>query len=305
MIHENKDKFLKVLNQVAMQTGFLLPLLEKDYFLTLMISHIHELSENLIFKGGTCLNKIYFSYYRLSEDLDFSMRLPKYRVTRSARRRCIQPVKDSIEELAKYLGMRIDDSENPGRNESRQYVFHFIYQSLVLPQEAGIKLEIGLRYNPLCAPEKRKVRHNFLHSFTDQPLFDAGEINCLALNELIAEKIRAATTRRLIAPRDFYDIDYVLRSGFKISDPVVMKLLQDKLAEDNADTDLSKYSDNLGRTDKEIRDMKSRIKEELFDVLTPAERKNFNIDSALSRINLAMAEGSVVIFAKDRADVIR
>ena len=288
MIHGDKDKFLKVLNQVAMRTGFVLPLLEKDYYLTLIISHIHRLSKNLIFKGGTCLNKIYFSYYRLSEDLDFSMLLPEYTVTRSVRRICIQPVKDNIEELAEDLGMKMDDPDKAGRNESRQYVFYFIFQSLILPQESRIKLEIGLRSNPLSPPVKREVRHKFLHPFTDQPLFDAGEVNCLDLNELIAEKIRAAATRRLIAPRDFYDIDYVLRNGFEIDSPALMDLLQKKLAEDNAAPDLSKYSINLGRTEDEIRDMKSRIKEELFDVLTTDERKCFDIDIALKRINQAM-----------------
>lgn len=58
-----------------------------------------------------------------------------------------------------------------------------------------------------------------------------------------------------------------------------------KLAEDGADTDLSKYRVNLGRSDDEIKDMRSRIENELFDVLTPSERKNFDLDTALERIN--------------------
>jgi len=33
--------------------------------------------------------------------------------------------------------------------------------------------------------------------------------------------------------------------------------------------------------------MKKRIKEELFEVLTPGERKYFDLDSALGRINSA------------------
>lgn len=33
--------------------------------------------------------------------------------------------------------------------------------------------------------------------------------------------------------------------------------------------------------------MRDRIKEELFEVLTPSERKNFELDSALRRINSA------------------
>jgi predicted nucleotidyltransferase component of viral defense system len=47
--------------------------LEKDFLLTLILVKVgtDEQYKNLIFKGGTCLNKCYFSYFRLSEDLDF------------------------------------------------------------------------------------------------------------------------------------------------------------------------------------------------------------------------------------------
>src|SRR5665648_308750 len=85
MIHENEDEFIKVLGRASKKRGFLLPLIEKDYYLTLILSQIYELSENLVFKGGTCLNKVYYAYYRLNEDLDFSMILPQYEVTRGQR----------------------------------------------------------------------------------------------------------------------------------------------------------------------------------------------------------------------------
>ncbi|MDR1942395.1 MAG: nucleotidyl transferase AbiEii/AbiGii toxin family protein [Endomicrobium sp.] len=65
------------MRQIAATTGFKEYLIEKDYYLTLILSKIDELSTNLAFKGGTCLNKIYFDYHRLSEDLDFTMLLPK------------------------------------------------------------------------------------------------------------------------------------------------------------------------------------------------------------------------------------
>jgi len=275
MIHENKDEFIKTLGRASKKKGFLLPLIEKDYYLTLILSRIYELSENLVFKGGTCLNKVYYVYYRLSEDLDFSMILPQYEVTRGQRRKCIQPVKDKIEKFIEQFGMRLDDAVNPGRNESKQYVFYFVYHSALREVEAKIKLEIGLRFNPLDSIEKRPVQHVFLHPFTGNPLFDGGQINCLSLNELIA-------------PRDFYDIDFVLRNKFDLTNKEVITLFKKKLQEDNADTDLGKYRKNLGRSDEEIKDMSSRIETELFDVLAPEERKNFNLSTALRRINKAM-----------------
>ncbi|HLD69723.1 MAG TPA: nucleotidyl transferase AbiEii/AbiGii toxin family protein, partial [Candidatus Omnitrophota bacterium] len=175
MIHKDKNQFSDVLNVTAQRTGFRVNLLEKDYYLTLMLSRINELSEDLVFKGGTCINKIYYSYYRLSEDLDFSMRLPAYEATRGMRRRCIQPIKDGIEKFAGQLGMKIDGVETAGRNESKQYVYHFVYKSVVQPTEQQIKFEIGLRFNPILKTERKKVQHKFLHPFTGEPMFDGGE----------------------------------------------------------------------------------------------------------------------------------
>ena len=288
MIHKNKEEFIKILEIASKKKGFLLPMIEKDYYLTLILSGVSKLSEELIFKGGTCLNKVYYSYYRLSEDLDFSMKLPQYEATRGQRRKCIQPVKEKIGQFVEQFGISIDDAGNPGRNESRQYVYYFVYQSALRSVEAKIKFEIGLRFNPITPVEKRRIQHAFLHPFTGEPLFDGGSINCLSLNELLAEKLRASAIRERIAPRDFYDLDFVLRNGFNLANKEVIKLFKNKLEEDNIDNDLEKYRVNLGRSDTEIKDMRSRLEVELFDALTPNERKNFDLNAALKRINEVM-----------------
>jgi len=290
MIHNDKEKFRDLVDRIASMTGFYAPLMEKDYYLTYILSRINDLCESLIFKGGTCLNKIYYSYYRLSEDLDFSMCLPEYTTTRGNRRKCIQLVKDNIEPFAKNLGFRLEGAEKAGRDESKQYIYYLVYDPVTIPSEQAIKLEIGLRFNPILKPEARILQHKFLHPFTGEPLFDAGKVNCLLLNEIVSEKLRAAALREKIAPRDFYDLDFILRNNFVLGNKEVTDLFKKKIEEDGKDTDLEKYRVNMGRTDVEIKDMRSRIEAELFDVLTLDERKNFNLDTALKRINKAMEE---------------
>lgn len=291
MIHRDKDKFSKLVDRIASLNGFYAPLMEKDYYLTLFLSKIDELSDNLIFKGGTCLNKIYYSYYRLSEDLDFSMRFFDYTTTtRGHRRKCIQPVKDNIENYAKQFDLKLEGLENAGRNVSKQYVYYLVYDSALLPSKQTIKFEVGLRYNPILNPELKDVQHKFHNPFSDEPLFDGGSVNCLSLKEIVSEKMRAAAIRKIIAPRDFYDLDFIVRQGFDLSDKEVLSLFVNKLEEDDENTDIAKYKINLGRSDKEIKDMKIRIENELFDVLTVSERENFDLDTALKRINKAMGE---------------
>ena len=284
--HHDKNEFLKILGRVSAQTGFPYRLLEKDYYLTIILSHINErLSCDLVFKGGTCLNKIYHSYYRLSEDLDFSLRLPQDNTTRGMRRKAIKPIKESIQAFAESLEMIVDEPGKAGHNESTQYIYYFSYDSIVLKKKEKVKIEIGLRYNPVLPVEEKKINHIFFHPFTDEPLFDGGKIICLALKELIAEKMRAAATRLTIAPRDFYDLGYFLKAGFNFTDIEFLDVFKKKIAEDNFSTDLKRYRNNLGRTEKELEDMNSRIAEELFPVLPVKISNTFNIHDVLNEIN--------------------
>ena len=285
MIHTDKDEFLKILERTSAQTGFSLSLLEKDYYITLLLSGIHTLSEGLIFKGGTCLNKIYFLYYRLSEDLDFSMKLPTDKMTRTMRGNAIKPIKDKLSSFVKSYEMGIENMERAGRNESKQYIYYADYESVVLAKKQQIKIEIGLRANPILPVSKQKVNHKFLHPFTKEPLFDGGVVTCLVLKELVSEKMRAAATRLTIAPRDFYDLGYLIKVGFDFRDRELWRLFKKKLAEDSLDDDLKKYHVNLGRSQKEIDDMRSRIEAELFDVLTLEEKKSFNLQKTLDAFN--------------------
>jgi len=289
MLHKDKDEFLRILERTSAQTGFPLRLLEKDYYITLMLSVISEISSDLIFKGGTCLSKIFYSYHRLSEDLDFTLKLPINNSTRNVRRNAIKPIKDKLDILLKKIGMSVKNLDTAGHSESTQYIFYLEYKSVVLNKRETLKLEIGLRFNPIIATVVKKVNHKFLHPFTKEPLFDAGSVNCLALKELVAEKLRASTTRKVIAGRDFYDLGYLLHEKFNFFDTEFLELFQKKLVEDNFSPNLSKYRINLGRTNKEINEMISRIKNEVFPVLTLIEQKSFNIQKTLREINNVFA----------------
>ena len=289
MLHNDKDEFLRILERTSAQTGFPLRLLEKDYYITLVLSVINEISSDLIFKGGICLSKIFYSYHRLSEDLDFTLKLPINNSTRNVRRNAIKPIKDKLDILLKKIGMSVKNLDTAGHSESTQYIFYLEYKSVVLNKRETLKLEIGLRFNPIIATVVKKVNHKFLHPFTKEPLFDAGSVNCLALKELVAEKLRASTTRKVIAGRDFYDLGYLLHEKFNFFDTEFLELFQKKLVEDNFSPNLSKYRINLGRTNKEINEMISRIKNEVFPVLTLIEQKSFNIQKTLREINNVFA----------------
>src|SRR3990167_10579369 len=72
----NADEIKEAIEFTAQKTGFSARLIEKDYYCSLILNYLYsrtKLDDKLIFKGGTLLAKAYTDFFRLSEDLDFSV----------------------------------------------------------------------------------------------------------------------------------------------------------------------------------------------------------------------------------------
>jgi len=76
-----------------------------------------------------------------------------------------------------------------------------------------------------------------------------------------------------------------LKGKFNFKDKELLVLFKKKLEEDKFSSDLKKYRVNLGRTDKEIEEMKARVGDELFPVLTIDEQKSFDMQKTLDELN--------------------
>jgi predicted nucleotidyltransferase component of viral defense system len=71
--------------------------------------------------------------------------------------------------------------------------------------QTKIKIEIIL-YELMLFDE---VHKEVLHTYSDELALDPNTIPCYAIEEVLAEKIRALIQRSYTAPRDFYDIWYL------------------------------------------------------------------------------------------------
>lgn len=76
-LHEDKDAFGVLLNSVSEKTGIRLDVLEKDYYLTLLLEELAGKQENVpaYFKGGTALYKTIGSMKTFSEDIDLTVEI--------------------------------------------------------------------------------------------------------------------------------------------------------------------------------------------------------------------------------------
>ena len=73
MLHNDKSLFEQVILRVSKDTAIEASIIEKDYYVTLVLQRIVAQQPNIIFKGGTSLSKCYKLINRFSEDIDLNI----------------------------------------------------------------------------------------------------------------------------------------------------------------------------------------------------------------------------------------
>ena len=270
-----------MVNFIADKQGFRPAIIEKDYHLTRILNAVNEqLSRDIIFKGGTLLNKAYLNYHRLSEDLDFSYRNDVDISTRGKRSKAITSIRKKMPSFLSFLELTSENPEGEGFNNSTQYLFNLQFQSIIMKRKEGIKFEISLRQPSFLPPTIVQVKHFYQDPFNGEDLFPQGSVLALSLEESVAEKLKAAISRLTPAIRDYYDLGHFIKIEFDFARPGLLKLVNKKLKLDGYERD---YSYNLGLSDQAIEELK-RVSESDLTPMIRADEK-FDLDAVLAHFN--------------------
>lgn len=198
--------------------------IEKDYFLTIILHHIAKKLPDLVFKWWTCLNKCYFKYFRLSEDLDFTIITDGGRATRS---KLLGELFDVVAEYLVGLWMKLRDERK--RDACRFGWMVWEYESLIDWTIQTIQFDVKTMKQYERPVVQRPIFAIFTDPLTSEPIFTEQMITTIALDEAMAEKMRAALTRNTPAIRDYYDIAFARREGFdfeNIRDLIALKIAE-------------------------------------------------------------------------------
>jgi hypothetical protein len=282
-LHEDAPLFREAVAFTSAETGFAARLIEKDYFCSLLLEHVMGAESTVVFKGGTCLAKVHAGFYRLSEDLDFAVSVP-VRAPRAERRRRAAGPKAAMARVGEQPGLRLISGPT-GANDSTQYVAVVGYASVLGSEAETIKIEVGLREPLLTAAERHPTQTLLLNPISGTALVPPLLATCLSRQEAMAEKLRAALSRREVAIRDFYDVDYAVRHlGLETEDPDLVALVRRKLeVPGNAPVDVSP-----GRLDALRLQLASRLK----PVLRERDFAEFDLERAFGSVaEVAVAVG--------------
>ena len=140
-LHEDSELFREVLDNTRDMTGLPVRIIEKDYYVTVILKLISLNTEDAVFKGGTSLSKCYHAISRFSEDIDITF---TEHIGESRRKHLKY---DVMEKISGELGMPIENWDSI--QSDRDYnCYYFSYES-VEPGEteqmlSSVKLETAL-----------------------------------------------------------------------------------------------------------------------------------------------------------------
>ena len=160
-LHRDRETFRDMVEQAADSNGRTPAVVEKDYYVTLILKLLSEQLAECVFKGGTSLSKGFHVIDRFSEDIDITF---KEHIGESRRKKLKNVVLKGISE---ELGMPVANWEET--QSDRDYnAYLFSYESVFglqddrLPQYVKLETALGSYSFPTQTVEIRNYIGDYL-----------------------------------------------------------------------------------------------------------------------------------------------
>src|SRR3989344_8569593 len=237
---EDKAYLKENIERIADENKFARETIEKDYHLTRILHGVSERQiKDLVFKGGTCLNKCYLDFYRLSEDLDFVYNKDVKELNKNQVRKILGSIRKELFEILDKLELKTNKELGKGwkmltsKKKPGIVGLEIItsYNSIIDYAPQIIKIEVSFRRKLARPTNERIIKHKFYGALNEPLLKENIKIEVIDLVENLAEKFRALYTRKQIAVMDIYDINYILVNEIKALDKEIFDLIILKINE--------------------------------------------------------------------------
>ena len=141
LLHKDREQFESVLNAVSNELGVPITIVEKDYYVTMILKQLAVKAPGCVFKGGTSLSKCHHALNRFSEDIDITF---SDKLSQGERKKLKNQV---IAGISEYLDLTIIDWDNTrSRRDYNCYTFKYSPIEGYVPESIieGVKMEVVL-----------------------------------------------------------------------------------------------------------------------------------------------------------------
>ena len=237
-------------------------LVEKDILIHRILREmvLSDLGDKYLFKGGSCLVKCYFGYYRFSVDLDFTWKDQKVweNLGKKRLRRALLKETEAFATLLESIATSMDlDFRNYVRNKNyiefgsgnRMVTFKLWKSSELIKIQVNFVERILFDHESVIARtliDHVKISEEDKAYFEDfLKFYKPVKLLAYSKEEILCEKVRAILTRQAQKLRDFYDIFMLEKHGIKTEKlrEMIVEKVKDALR-------YKKYRENLEKNVK-------------------------------------------------------
>ena len=130
-LHENKEEFANAVNLASEYFRVLPIIVEKDYYVTMILRELSKRLGFVVFKGGTSLSKCHHAIDRFSEDIDIT-------IDSKLSQGQMKKLKEVIKEISSILGLSIPNiDETRSRRSYNRYILE--YQSVLSDSDDAVQ----------------------------------------------------------------------------------------------------------------------------------------------------------------------
>lgn len=199
-LHNDKKSFSQAVELVVSKQNLRPEIVEKDYYVTMILRLLSERLPFIVFKGGTSLSKCHKAINRFSEDIDITIDTA---ISQGQKKK----VKEAIEEVSSLLGLSIPNlDETRSRRDYNRY--EIAYSSIQQAKDFAVQPMVFLEtsYTAVSFPVVELDVHNYIGDMMTEEAPDYIE-----QYQLSPFKMKVQGLDRTLADKVFAICDYYLQ----------------------------------------------------------------------------------------------
>ncbi|HCS14440.1 MAG TPA: nucleotidyl transferase AbiEii/AbiGii toxin family protein [Lachnospiraceae bacterium] len=200
-LHHDREAFSELLIGAANELGIPTGIIEKDYYVTIVLKKLSERLDDMVFKGGTSLTKCYQLLDRFSEDIDLSYAAESGAPGEARKRKLKKAVVTVMEEL-QFPITNIDDTRSRRNYNCYKAAYSSIFErTSILKPELVVETYVAL----LPFPTTRRKVDNYIYRFLKKiDRLDLAERYDLLPFEITTQIIDRTLVDKVFALCDYY-----------------------------------------------------------------------------------------------------
>lgn len=231
-LHNNKEEFAKLLNYLSEETSIREDVLEKDYYVSLLLAEIAQKQSEtpMYFKGGTALYKIAEEMRRFSEDIDLTVQVKGLNGSQSKKR--LEKASVKFESLNRLKGDEME--ENRKGSITAVYNYETIYPVRMDTLQRFGKVKVETTSFTVSDPTKKYTISPLIYKLADEQVKTLlkeryecvpFEIEAISLKRMFADKVLAGEF--YVNRKEYFDVaKHIYDIHFLLSFPEIQKMLE-------------------------------------------------------------------------------